>query len=128
MEEVVVHIVGSAPRTKKNSQSIVTTGGRPRLIQSKAYRQWEKEAKLVYIKPTHTRKQKTIDYQVHCKALVYREKNVGDLINYLQAIADFLEKREVLENDILIKSWDGSRSLKDRDNPRVEVTLTLFEE
>jgi len=29
-----------------------------------------------------------------------------------------------VENDRLIVSWDGSRLLKDRDNPRVEIEIT----
>ena len=32
------------PRSKKNSQQIIKVGGKPRLIQSKAYREYEKDA------------------------------------------------------------------------------------
>jgi len=127
MEEIIVHIIGK-PCTKKNSQTMITTRGRPRLIQSKAYRRWEKEAELIYIKPTHTRKQIPIAYPVNCKATVFRERNVGDAINYWQAIADFLEKREVVVNDKFIVAWNGSECLKDKNNPRVEIVLRAYDE
>ena len=64
---------------------------------------------------------------VNMTALIYREKNVGDALNYLEAIADALERAGVVKNDRLIVSFDGSRLLKDADRPRVEVVLTTLE-
>ena len=61
---------------------------------------------------------------VNVRALVYRAANRGDLVNYLQAIADALEAAGVVENDRLIVSWDGSRLLLDRKRPRVELELS----
>ncbi|MEP6651842.1 MAG: hypothetical protein ABJA82_00695, partial [Myxococcales bacterium] len=64
-----------------------------------------------------------LDIPVNLTAVVYREKNLGDLIGYLQAIADALESAEVVTNDRLIVSFDGSRMLKDPSRPRVEITI-----
>lgn len=127
MEDVVViHIINSDPATKKTSQTIVTKG-RPRILQSKSYRRWEKEAELVWIKPTHTRKQTPIDYEINCTALIYRRRKVGDSDNYYAAVADLLQKRRVVDNDKYIKSWNYSVLSVDKVNPRVELILTPYD-
>lgn len=56
--------------------------------------------------------------------LLCRDADRGDLVGYLQGLADLLEKRGVVANDKWIQSWDGSRLAKDKANPRVELTLT----
>lgn len=61
---------------------------------------------------------------VNLLATVYREKDVGDLGNFLAAICDALEKAGIVENDRLIGGFDGSRLRVDRVNPRVELTLS----
>jgi len=60
---------------------------------------------------------------VNCRALFYRKTLVGDACNFCQALADALEEGGIVRNDSLIVSWDGSRLLKDSENPRVIVTL-----
>ena len=60
---------------------------------------------------------------VSCSAIFYRDADRGDLVGYMQGLADLLEKRGILKNDRQIVSWDGSRLALDRDNPRVEVLL-----
>lgn len=59
-------------------------------------------------------------------ALVYRDANRGDLVGYLQAVGDALERSGVIVNDRLIASWDGSRLLVDRERPRVEIEVEAF--
>ena len=61
---------------------------------------------------------------VNVRALVYRQRDVGDLDNYLTCIGDALQKAGVLANDKQIEGWDGSRKLIDRARPRVELHLT----
>lgn len=72
-------------------------------------------------------RRKPVDWPVKVCAMVYRDANRGDLIGYLQAIADALETAGVVENDRLIVSWDGSRMLVDRANPRVEIELVAVD-
>jgi Holliday junction resolvase RusA-like endonuclease len=48
----------------------------------------------------------------------------GDLIGYLQAIADAMENIGILSNDKWVMGWDGSRLALDRDRPRVEIQIT----
>jgi len=111
------------PITKKNHQQIVVSGnGRRFLIQSKAYRLYEKDClkQLMYLY-----KGKTIEGQLSMKALYYMPtKARPDLLNLLQATADIIEKAKVIENDKNIYSFDGSRIAGvDKLNPRCEITL-----
>jgi len=61
---------------------------------------------------------------VHVKALFYRDADRGDLCGYQQAGGDALEAAGVVSNDKIIDSWDGSRRLIDRQNPRVEIEVS----
>lgn len=94
---------------------------------------------------------------VSVKALFYRDRDTGDLLGYLDGLADALQcdqwlcktcrKKsyqhycatcpqatmtqcrkglEVIKDDNLIQSWDGSRLDIDRANPRIDVTVTLI--
>ena len=111
------------PITKKNHQQMVVAGnGRKFLIQSKAYRQYEKDClkQLMYLY-----KGKTITGQLSMKALYYMPtKARPDLLNLLQATADIIEKAKVISNDKNIYSFNGSRIMGvDKLNPRVEILL-----
>lgn len=109
------------PITKKNSMRIISCGGRPRLIQSKAYLQYEQDC-LRQITGL-MRKNIGVPMIVSCMYWL-KDKRIPDLLNLLQATADILEKAEVINNDKDIQSFDGSRIAGvDRDNPRVEITI-----
>jgi hypothetical protein len=141
------------PRTKKNSPQVIPNAKRADgspfvvLAPSEAYREWHRAAihelmnKGLVTKTVEKRivrgKEKRIttyayrpgchwpiDYPVNCRALFYRQALVGDANGYYQAVADFLQDIGVLVNDKWIVQWDGSRLLKDKDNPRIEVELT----
>lgn len=116
------------PRTKKNSGEILCPHEIKSLkfhaIQpSPEYRMWDAGCSRAAV---YDRTAPAITYPVNCAALIYREKNLGDAVGFYQAIADTLEKLGIVKNDKHIVSWDGSRLLKDADNPRVEVTLTAI--
>ena len=107
------------PITKKNSMQIISCGGRPRLIQSKAYLAYEKDC-LKQILNQETMK---IPIQVSCMYWL-KDKRKTDLTNLLAAIHDILQKGHVIEDDALIVSLDGSRIMGvDKLNPRVEVII-----
>ena len=111
------------PVTKKNSQQIIINkgNGRPMIIQSKRYREYEKECGW-FIQG----KGGKINDPVTVKCLFYMPtKRRVDLTNLLEAIDDILVKYEVLEDDHsgIIYSHDGSRVLYDKENSRTEVTI-----
>lgn len=116
------------PRTKKNSPEVlcpekIRTLQRHVIVPSPEYREWETGCTRAAV---YDRTAPAITHEVNCTALIYRDRNVGDAVGYYQAIADTLEKLGVVKNDRLIHSWDGTRLLKDPENPRVEVTLTAI--
>ncbi len=130
------------PRTKKNHQRIIRVKGRPVIMQAKTSEGWEKSAVAqlqiqwnhrspMVIRGDHEESKKRPvprDGPLSLRALVYRDRKVGDLGNYLAAVCDALERAGVVENDRLIQSFDGSRLLVDKARPRVEIEITPFEE
>ena len=111
------------PITKKNHQQIVVSGnGRRFVIQSKAYRQYEKDCLRML---DFLYQGKTITGQLSMKCLYHMPtKARPDLLNLLQATSDILEKAKVIENDKNIYSFDSSRIMGvDKLNPRVEIEL-----
>lgn len=114
------------PRTKKTHNRIFRAGkaGRLRVMPSEAYEEWFEHARFQL---THGGSWRFTS-DVNVSALFYRAANVGDAVGYYQALADLLERSDVLANDRQIRSWDGSRLLKDAHYPRIEVTVTPITE
>lgn len=105
------------PITKKNSQQIIQVRGRPIIIPSKAYRQYEKQAKPFIPKLM-------IDYPINIKSLYYMENlRRVDITNLHSALHDLLVAHGFIadDNSDVVVSTDGSRVLLDRHNPRTEV-------
>lgn len=123
-------IVGP-PRTKKTHNVLATAGRRMIVLPSKAWSRWVKSAAIDFTDPqvaTAWYANGPILCPVSCRALFYRDALRGDLVGYMQGLADLLEQREILTNDRLIESWDGTRLLLDRARPRVDVLITPIEE
>ena len=119
-------IIKGRPVTKKNHCQIIRNRntGRPMLIQSPQYRQYEKE----FIKQMDENLKGLFDaeVQLHMRALYYFPDRRGkaDLVNLIQATQDILQKFGLYNNDSQIKSLDGSRiGGIDKDNPRVEIEI-----
>jgi Holliday junction resolvase RusA-like endonuclease len=121
--KAIAFIVSEAPRTKKNHGYVVKAGGRRRHMPSKAWQSWVRSSVIEWNGRTLINADFRIDYPVNCKAIFYRDANRGDLVGYMQGLADLLEKKGVVVNDKYITSWDGSRLDKDKENPRTEVEL-----
>lgn len=106
-------------RPKKNSQRIVFRYGKPIIIQSKQYKEFEKACGY-YLKPLE------INYPVNLKCTFYvPDRRKRDLVNLLNAIQDVLVKYEVIEDDNcnIIRSVDGSRIIyeKGREETIIEI-------
>lgn len=115
------YTIQGIPRTKKNSQRIIVIGGKRAVLQSRQYLSWEAPAVFQLQAQRHGF---VWNIPVNMRAIVYRDRAVGDLLNYLAAISDVLEKAGVVKNDRQIVSLDGSRMLVDRQRPRVEIELS----
>ena len=109
-----------APITKKNHGQIIYRAGKPMVIPSKQYLQYEKDARwfMPHIEP--------IDYPVNVKAIFYMPtKRRVDLVNLEQALLDVLVKYGVLEDDncTIVQSMDGSCVEYSKERPRTEVYI-----
>lgn len=116
--------IEGAPRTKKNHGQILKFGGRTKVNPSKQFLAWQDAALWTlrrYSRPDWT----PIEYAVAVRATFYRDARRGDLIGYMQALADVLEKAHVLANDRQIVCWDGTRLALDSKRPRVELAIEL---
>jgi Holliday junction resolvase RusA-like endonuclease len=133
-------VITGSPRTAKNSQRIFTNKrtGKPFITSGKSAADWGPDAVRQLVEqrcaqgPVGMRcLGPHVDFplrnDVHVKALIYRDRRSGDLDNFEHAIGDALQKAGVIKNDNQIESWDGSRKLIDRINPRVEIEITPME-
>lgn len=116
-----------APISKKNSQQIFINRrtGKPFIMPSAAYKDYEREAELYLPRGVH------IDTPVNIKCLFYMPtRRKCDLTNLLEAIDDILVKAGLLADDnfTIVESHDGSRVLYDKEKPRTEIYITSNEE
>lgn len=122
MSKVIIKFtVPLPPITKKNSQRIVMRGGKPCILPSEKYKEYENSA-LWFI----PKRGIPIDFPVNVKCLFYMPNNrLCDLTNHLEAIDDVMVKAGLLKDDNykILVSHDGSRVLVDKNNPRTEVEI-----
>ena len=109
------------PITKKNSMQIIMAGKRPCIIQSKAYRQYAKEAKRQF--PVGSFKPVYGDVEVRCLYYLATTRK-PDLLNLMASTHDILEDIGIILNDEQVKSVDGSRIVGKDPDPRVEIEIT----
>ncbi len=113
-----------APRTKKNSQRIVIVRGRPMIMPSKLYKQYEKDCKSFI--PSVSQ----IDYPINLKCVYYMPtRRRVDLVNLLEATCDMLVHYGVLVDDKsnIVYSHDGSYVSYDKESLRTEIEITRRE-
>ena len=113
-------VIPGQPVTKKNSQVARCVKGKPVLIQSQAYRVYERAALTALLAYRGER----VTGPVEVTVLYWLKDNRRpDLNNLLAATADILEKAGVIVNDREIVSWDGSRVMGKSPDPRAEITI-----
>ena len=116
------------PKTKKNSQQIITNRktGRAMIIQSSEYKEYEKNAGWFLKKLPQP-----IDKPVNVKCVFYRDsRRVCDLVNLQNAILDILTLHGIIidDNRNIVYSMNGSVVLYDKENPRTEITIEEVED
>ena len=120
MNELRLTIPGEI-RSKKNSKQIIRCGKRRLVIPSEAYKEWETMARydaLCQIDKSAF----PINEPCEVTVKIYYKGNRPDLSGALESVGDCLEGI-LWQNDRMIESWDGSRLVKDNENPRVEIWL-----
>ena len=146
--ESITFVLPVVPRTKKNSPRQVkrrakTTGKLITIpIPSEAYETMEEQIVMWARTSLATAANRSLVFDrnakvcraerlflaqpLNCCAIFYREKDLGDAVGYYQGLADSLEAAGVLADDKWIKRWWGSDLDKDKERPRIEVTLTAI--
>ena len=115
-------VIPLQPVTKKNSQRIVVVRGRPMVLPSKKYTEYQKACALFM-----PRLKEPISEAVNIKALFYNETHRRrDLVNDLESVLDVLVHYNILADDnyLIVWSMDGSRELYDKEHPRTEIEIT----
>ena len=117
------YTIRGTPITKKNSSRIILVHGKPRIIPSKQFAEYEKAAlyQLMPVRP-HT----AVDYPVNVKCVYYMPTNRRvDLTNLLAATMDILVDAHVLADDNakIVVGHDGSRVMYKADKPRTEIEI-----
>jgi Holliday junction resolvase RusA-like endonuclease len=109
------------PATKKNSGRIITRNGKPIIIPSEAYKNyeevcmWQLAGKKLHISGIIV---------VECKYYLPNKRSWPDLIGLLQATSDILTKAKVIDDDKWICSYgDSCIAGIDKENPRVEIRI-----
>ena len=117
-------VIEGAPRTKKTSNRILRFGRFNKIVPSEAYLAWRDAAV-----PQLREQGRLVSWArpVNVRAVVYRDANRGDLIGYLQGLADALQEAGVIVDDKFITGWDLSRLAKDAVRPRIEIEITPME-
>ena len=107
--------------TKKNHGQIVMIKGRPIMLPSKPYQEYEKKCKQYMPKLDEP-----IDYPIKLKCTYYMEtRRKCDITNLLQATCDLLVKYKVIEDDnySIVASVDGSRVEYNKEYPHCEIYI-----
>ncbi len=112
-------VIPGSIRSKKNSKRIVMAGKYPKLLPSKAYVRWEEAFRQELKLACYQKRIKPTDKPVHVQAVFYYKGREPDLSGCMESLADACEGI-LWENDGQIVSWDGTRKVHDKKNPRVE--------
>lgn len=109
------------PATKKNSGRIISRNGKPIIIPSEAYKNyedacmWQLAGKKLHISGIIV---------VECKYYLPNKRSWPDLIGLLQATSDILTKAKIIDDDKWICSYgDSCIAGIDKDNPRAEIRI-----
>ena len=121
-------VIPLEPKTKKNSSQIVTANGRPLIVPSKDFKEYQKMSAYYLPYPEGL---EPIDQPIILECKFYRStRRKVDLVNLEQAICDILVHWKVLKDDSfnIIARMDGSEVFIDKEHPRTEIKIYRLEE
>lgn len=126
MSEILFHcVIPGRTRILKNNKKLIRLRGSGRMIpvSSDRYKKWELFASLFIAR---ARKNPTIDFPVNLKIIFYFKdhQHEPDLSNAYQGVEDVLQKCDVIKNDKLVYSHDGSRKVFGSAVESVEIWVT----
>lgn len=112
------------PVSKKNSQRIVIVRGRPMIIPSKVYKDYEKAA-VALLRQQYSGEPIATEVNVAMVFYMPTHRRV-DLVNLQEACLDVLVMAGILKDDNskIVACMDESYVTYDKKNPRTEITIT----
>ena len=122
------YLVSGNPYVKKSNQRVQMRGRRPVKINTPRYNEWRHSA-LWQLK-TQQKPSEPIDYPINLQCVFYKStQGRVDLSALYEGIQDVLVEVGVLADDNfkIVAGHDGSRVYVDRENPRMEITITKME-
>jgi len=129
-EKAYHFVIYAEPRSKKNSQQLAYNPQtkRPFITQSKAYKDFSKEV-IKQIRMNGFAPKEPINYPINIRYVFYKSsRRLCDGLNLSAAMDDILAVAGagVIEDDHrdIVVGHDGTRVFYDKENPRVEVTIT----
>jgi len=127
--EAIELVILGLPVSQKNQKRICRTrDGKPFIASSKKVSVWKKAAEIQVREQWGDRK--TIDggieLTVHVRSFLGPRQKI-DADNLAAAPLDILEKSGVIANDYWVRRVISERH-RDVDNPRIELTITVFDE
>jgi Holliday junction resolvase RusA-like endonuclease len=111
------------PRSKKNSKRIIVCKGRPMIIQSELYKQYERECAVFLPKLENP-----ISSPINLKCtFIVPDKRKRDLTNLLNAIQDILVKYKILEDDNynIVNTTDGSQIIYEKNVAKTIIEINF---
>ena len=121
-------VLKGRPITKKNSQRIVQARGRVLILPSKQYQEYLAACRW-QLNVLHLGEMK-ISSPINLQCVYYMPtRHRVDLVNLLEATCDILVECGLLADDNcnIVSAHDGSRVEYDKNNPRVEITISAIE-
>lgn len=124
MKQLVIY---GRPTTKKNSSRVIKIGKHSRVLPSKAFKDYESDALkqlLFFRKRCYT----SGPVSIRCRYYMPDFRSWPDLVGLLQATSDILTTAGIIDDDMWIVDYDGSRIAGvDKKSPRVEIEIEPHE-
>ncbi len=130
-------IIDGQPMSKKRNWTIgrSRSGMMPRIVLTKKYKEWEKSVvdqlwiQRMQYQASYVGPWVPIDEPVEVTFEFFlQDKKKYDLSNLYQGMEDALVDAQILKDDSLIESHDGSRKYPGCPPPRVLITIRSFKE
>ena len=121
-------VIYAEPRSKKNSQQVAMNPKthRPFITQSKAYKDFSKEC-IKQMKLQGVIPNEPINYPINIQYTFFKSsRRLCDGLNLSAAMDDILTVARLIDDDHrdIVAGHDLTRVYYDKENPRVEVTIT----
>ncbi len=117
--------IAGNPYVKKSNQRVQIRGGRPVKINTPKYNEWRRSA-LWQLK-AQEKPETPIDIPINLECHFYKStRGRVDLSALYEGIQDVLVEAGILADDnyLIVAGHDGSRVHVDREDPRMEITIT----